>query len=73
MILPLTELTILTTIQPAWYGIQMRENNVFATVRYNVTNNTIHLNNGTYGIYSGMLNRQILNLMSYALQETDTA
>ncbi|MCB8931496.1 MAG: T9SS type A sorting domain-containing protein, partial [Bacteroidetes bacterium] len=44
-------------IQPAWYGIQMRENNVFATVRYNATNNTIHLNNGTYGIYSGMLNR----------------
>ncbi|MBE7509599.1 MAG: T9SS type A sorting domain-containing protein [Bacteroidia bacterium] len=44
-------------IQPAWYGIQMRENNVFATVRYNATNNTIHLNKGTYGIYSGMLNR----------------
>ncbi len=44
-------------IQPAWYGIQMRENNVFATVRYNATNNIIHLNNGTYGIYSGMLNR----------------
>ena len=44
-------------IQPARYGIQLRETNLFAPVRYNVNNNTIQLNNATYGIYSGVLNR----------------